>query len=416
VTPRILVAGGGIGGLACALALARGATGAAADRGPEAVLRPIHAPRSRIDLLEQADAFGEVGAGLQLGPNATRRLHALGLKEALAGIAAVPEALVVRGTGGDGVVARLPLGESMHRRYGAPYCCVHRADLHALLLDAVRGSDGTTLHLGARIGRIETRGESVHVASADGRGWSGDALIGADGLWSAVRSHVTGPADPAPRVTGHTAWRALVPQAALPAALRGDDVRVWLGARLHAVAYPVRGGAALNVVVLAESAPAGDARDWDQATGLDALQRATGRCGGMLQALIEAMPGWRAWTLCDRAPLAGPAAMARGRIALAGDAAHPMLPYMAQGAGMAIEDAVALAGTLGAGSGTTAADVPAALSRYAAARWQRNARVQARARRNGVVFHLAGPARLARDAGLRALGPRLLDVPWLYAG
>jgi salicylate hydroxylase len=136
----------------------------------------------------------------------------------------------------------------------------------------------------------------------------------------------------------------------------------------------------------------------------------------MLQALIEAMPGWRAWTLCDRAPLAGPADMARGRTALAGDAAHPMLPYMAQGAGMAIEDAVALADALGDGGGVTSADVPAALSRYAAARWQRNARVQARARRNGVVFHLSGPARLARDAGLRALGPTLLDVPWLYAG
>ncbi|RZM00903.1 MAG: FAD-dependent oxidoreductase [Variovorax sp.] len=413
---RILVAGGGIGGLACALALARGATAAAADRGPDAVPRAIRAPRHRIDLLEQADAFGEVGAGLQLGPNATRRLHALGLKEALAGIAAVPDALVVRGTGGDGVVARLPLGESMHRHYGGPYCCVHRADLHAMLLDAVRGSDGTVLHLGARIHRIDARDEAVDVASADGRDWTGDALIGADGLWSAVRPQVTGAADPPPRLTGHTAWRALVPQAALPAALRGNEVRVWLGARLHAVAYPVRGGAALNVVVLAESAPAGDARDWDQTTGLDALQRATGRCGGMLQALIEAMPGWRAWTLCDRAPLAGPADMARGRIALAGDAAHPMLPYMAQGAGMAIEDAVALADALGGDGGVVSAAVPDALSRYATARWRRNARVQARARRNGVVFHLSGPARLARDAGLRALGPKLLDVPWLYAG
>ena len=399
MTARILVAGGGIGGLACALALAGGT---ARSRAPRA-----------IDILEQAGTFGEIGAGLQLGPNATRRLHALGMESALAGIAAWPDALVVRGTGDDAVVARLPLGRSMQRRYGAPYGCVHRADLHAMLLDAVRGRAGITLHPGARIERIEADDAAVRVVAADARAWRGDALIGADGLWSVVRPQVAGAADPAPRVTGHTAWRALVPQAALPAALRGNDVRVWLGARLHAVAYPVRGGTAQNVVVLAESAPTGDARDWDQATGLEALQRATGRCGGMLQALIEAMPGWRAWTLCDRPPLAGPDGMARGRIALAGDAAHPMLPYMAQGAGMAIEDAVALAAAI---DDAGAMDLPAALARYAAARWRRNARVQARARRNGVVFHLSGPARLARDAGLRVLGPKLLDVPWLYAG
>jgi len=175
----------------------------------------------------------------------------------------------------------------------------------------------------------------------------------------------------------------------------------------------VRRGDALNVVVLAESAPAGDARDWDQASSLAALQAATGRTGAGLQALLEAVPGWRAWTLNDRPPLVGASQMAGERIALAGDAAHPMLPYLAQGAGMAIEDAVALAEALDGGD---AAAVPAAFARYAEARWQRNAQVQERARRNGEIFHATGLVRLGRDTALRLLGARLLDVPWLYAG
>ncbi|MES2532180.1 MAG: FAD-dependent monooxygenase [Pseudomonadota bacterium] len=388
---EFLVAGGGIGGLAAALALAR--------RG------------HRIELLEQSDTFGEVGAGIQLGPNATRRLQSLGLGSALDGIAAYPEALVVRSAGDHAELARLPLKDDMPRRYGAPYVCVHRADLHALLLDAVRACPQATLHTGARIAQVAARGEAVCVSTDDARAWEGDALIGADGLWSVVRPKMID--GPAPQPTGHTAWRSLIAQEALPAALRSRQVRVWLGAHLHAVAYPVRRGEALNVVVLAESAPAGDARDWDQRTGLDALWRATGRCCAPLQSLLEAMPDWRAWTLNDRAPMAGPHEMAGERIALVGDAAHPMLPYLAQGAGMAIEDAVALADAIGDGA---SADVPDAFRRYADIRWQRNARVQARARRNGEIFHVTGPVRWARDAAMRALGPRLLDVPWLYAG
>jgi salicylate hydroxylase len=179
------------------------------------------------------------------------------------------------------------------------------------------------------------------------------------------------------------------------------------------VAYPVRGGDWLNVVVIAESAPAGDARDWDQASSIAALQQATGRSSADLQALLEAMPGWRAWTLSDRAPLASAADMAHERVALVGDAAHPMVPYLAQGAGMAIEDAVALADALGDSS---AADVPTAFARYAEARWARNAQVQARARRNGEIFHATGAVRLGRDMAMRLLGAKLLDQPWLYGG
>lgn len=387
---HVLIAGGGIAGLASALALAR--------------------RRHRIDLLEQAVAFGEVGAGIQLGPNVTRRLQALGLSEGLMRVAARPEALVVRSATVGKEIARLPLGNAMLHSYAAPYLCVHRADLHALLLAAVRGTGAATLTTGARVTQVTARGDAVCAATADSRVWEADALIGADGLWSTVRPSVIEDASP-PRATGHTAWRAMVDQSALPAALRSTRVDVWLGPRLHAVSYPVRRGDALNVVVLAEAAPEGDARDWDRSTSLAALQQATGRTCGELQALLEAVPSWRAWTLNDRPPLTGPHQMAGERIALVGDAAHPMLPYLAQGAGMAIEDAVALADALDGGS---AAQVPAAFARYADERWERNANVQARARRNGEIFHATGLIRMGRDAALRLLGAKLLDVPWLY--
>lgn len=389
---QLLVAGGGIGGLASALALARGG--------------------HRVELFEQSAVFAEVGAGIQLGPNAVRRLHALGLADALDTIAARPDMLVVRAAHDDHELACLPLADAALQRYGAPYCCVHRADLHGVLLTAVREHADVALNHPARLIQIERSDDAVTVAADGARAWVGDALVGADGLWSVVRAELEVPG-PAPRPTGHTAWRGLLSQDALPAAQRSTQVRVWLGDRLHALVYPVRGGELLNVVVLAEAAPAGDARDWDQATSLDALQIATGRCCTTLQGYLSAVPTWRAWTLHDRAPLAGPAQMAHERIALVGDAAHPMLPYLAQGAGMAIEDAVALAESV---QGASGGEVPSSLQRYAHARWQRNAQVQARARRNAQIFHAAGPLRVARDAAMRLLGARLLDQPWLYSG
>jgi salicylate hydroxylase len=258
---HILVAGGGIGGMAAALALAR--------------------QGHRLDVLEQAPAFGEIGAGVQLGPNATKRLHSLGLSRALDGVAATPTALVVRDAGSGSELARLLLADAVQQRYGAPYLCLHRADLHGLLLAGVRSHAGVTLASSARVAGVQSSDDLVCVSSTDARAWEGDALIGADGLWSTVRSQVDASAAP-PRATGHTAWRALVEQSTLPAALRRQQVDVWLGPRLHAVAYPVRGGGWLNVVVIAEASPAGDAQDWDQASSLAALQLAIGQCGAML--------------------------------------------------------------------------------------------------------------------------------------
>lgn len=391
---HILVAGGGIGGLATALALSKG--------------------RHRVDVFEQAAVFGEIGAGVQLGPNATRRLQQLDLGPGLAVIAARPDALVVHSAESGSELARMPLADAMQQRYGSPYFCVHRADLHGLLLDAVRARGTGTLVTGAQIRQVETSDDLVCLSSTDARAWEGEAIVGADGLWSMVRRQLdcASAAQP-PRVTGHTAWRALIEQSRLPAALRRKQVDVWLGPRLHAVAYPVRGGDWLNVVVIAESAPAGDARDWDQSSSIAALKQAVGRSCAGLQSLLDAMPGWRAWSLGDRAPVTSAAEMAHERVALVGDAAHPMVPYLAQGAGMAIEDAVALADALGDSS---AAGVPAAFARYAEARWARNAQVQARARRNGEIFHATGAVRLGRDMAMRLLGAKLLDQPWLYGG
>jgi salicylate hydroxylase len=394
VPAHILIAGAGIGGLTAALALTQSRRG------------------HRVDVLEQAVEFAEIGAGVQLGPNATRRLRGLGLGAELDEIAAWPSALVVRSAGDGSELARLLLGDTLRERYGAPYQCVHRADLHAMLVAAVRDRENVELWADAHVNDVHAGDDTVCAATFGARAWEGDGLVGADGLWSKVRSEVD-PHGDAPRATGHTAWRGLVDQSVLRPAQRRRNVEVWLGPKLHAVAYPVRGGRCLNVVVLAEASPAGDADDWDQASSLGALHQAIGQCGMTLQALLEEVSDWRTWTLSDRAPLASPAGMVNGRVALLGDAAHPMLPYLAQGAGMAIEDAIALADAL-AEAGP--ADVSDAFARYAAARWQRNAHVQSRARRNGTIFHALGPMRLARDLAMRTLGSRLLDQPWLYAG
>ncbi|MCJ0764234.1 FAD-dependent monooxygenase [Variovorax terrae] len=389
---QFLVAGGGIGGLAAALACTR-----AGWQGR---------------LFEQAEAFSEVGAGLQLGPNATRLLQAWGLDGALAQVAAFPDQLRVRSALDGRELGRLRLGETIRARYGAPYATVHRADLHALLL-AAAGSV-VSLNPGTRIAGVNASEHAVVLRTAANKEVEGEALIGADGLWSTVRRVVwgDGPAQP----TGHLAYRALVSQQALPAALRSTQVTAWLGPQLHVVAYPVRQGDALNVVAIVERRPGGEAaaaaESWDQAGTAAELLAALGEMCAPLRELVQAMPGWRLWALNDRPPLQRPEQMVRGRVVLLGDAAHPMRPYLAQGAGMALEDAFELAHLLA----MEALDVPTALRRYGLNRWQRCARVQARSQRNGRIFHAAGPLAWGRDLAMRALGERLLDLPWLYRG
>ncbi|MDZ7937833.1 MAG: FAD-dependent monooxygenase [Rhodoferax sp.] len=386
----MVVVGGGIGGLAAAVAGARAGWS--------------------VRLLEQASAFGEVGAGIQLGPNVVRVLHSWGLEPALRAVAAYPAQLEVRSALTAKLLGVLLLGERCQAHYGAPYATIARADLHKLLLQAAL-AQGVAPQLATAVARVEAGANGIDLHTEAGNTLHTPLLLGADGLWSRVRQQVLPPGlGQTPRATGHVAFRALVPQSSLPAALRSQVITAWLGPRFHVVQYPVRGGELLNVVAIVQGQLEGDPTSWDNRANAAELRTLLANAQAPLLDLIHTIADWRLWHLYDRPPMASAAEQAQGRIALLGDAAHPMRPYMAQGAGMAIEDAQQLAQSLSA----LPSDVPAALAHYAAKRWQRNARVQARGVRNGQIFHLKGPLRVARDVSMQQLGPALLDVPWLY--
>ena len=384
---KVAISGGGIGGLAAALTISRSG--------------------QQVELFEKATAFSDIGAGIQLGPNVTRIFQAWGLLDALRSVAVEPERLQVRSATTGSVLGELRLGQTIAARYGAPYLTLHRADLHAALLQALQQTSAV-LHLDCVVQNVRQTSQGVSVETSRGE-QDFDALIGADGLWSNTRQQLL--RDGAPRRTGHLAYRALIKQADLPERLRSQNVTAWLGPNMHAVHYPVRGGDWLNVVVFVHGAAPDDFQNWDHsANALDLLTQLAGCCPA-LQDTVHAAPDWRLWVLHDRPPMDGSQQMAQGRVALLGDAAHPMRPYLAQGAGMAIEDAAELGVAL---HGVTSRTVPVALQQYATNRWQRNARVQARAMRNGQIFHATGPMRWGRDAAMKLNGEKLLDMPWLY--
>ena len=398
---NVLIAGGGIAGLAAGLAVTRAGWAAT--------------------VFERAAAFSEVGAGVQLGPNVTRLLQAWGLGDELKGVAAFPSGLHARNIRTGEVLATLSLKEAA-TTYGAPYVTIHRADLHGLLLQAAH-REGVKVHSDAVVQRVhQTTEVTTFEVMQQGQLQSHDSpiAVAADGVWSPLRRQLLD--DGLPNFTGHIAYRALVAQADLPVHVRSQDVSVWMGAQAHVVSYPVRGGDYLNVVCLAEGRLLDDdanhlqaLQTWNaqksEAQTLAELHHALRGACRSLTDLMAACSDWRLWPLCGRPVMQGAHQHVQGRLALVGDAAHPMLPYLAQGAGMAVEDADELAAQL---LGATAVNAPERLQQFAHARWQRNARVQARAVRNGRIFHATGPMRVGRDMGLRLMGARLMDVPWLY--
>ena len=391
----MIIVGGGIGGLSAALAC--GQAGA------------------RPQVLERAATFSEVGAGIQMGPNVTRTLHAWGLAEDLKAIGFAPRKLEAKDTQTGQVIGSLPLGQRSLDTYGAPYVTVHRADLHRVLLQKLMRSGLAQLHLDSEVEAVQQAADGIQISGTSLPASLTEfsqfsAMVGADGLWSATRQFVV--PRTTPRVTGLLAYRALLPMQFLPEKLRLQDVNVWLGPRLHAVLYPVQCGECLNLVVVVQGQPPANLDDWDHAGHKEELDRAMGPIHADLRDMLAAVPAWRLWPLCDRPPLQGPHEMSKGRIALLGDAAHPMRPFLAQGAGMAIEDAAELARSW------ARADLPVEdrLQMYAHARWARNAQVQQRSIRNGQIFHLQGPLRWGRNVAMKLMGESLMDVPWLYAG
>ena len=389
---QVLIAGGGIAGLAAGIGAARAGW--------------------EVRLFERAAVFSEVGAGVQLGPNVVRRLQSWGLQGALQAVAAFPPRLVVRCALSGAQLGTLALGATAVQRYGAAYASIHRADLHSLLLQALQQQPDVHLNLEQTIEGYSASDEAVTVRTHCKKVIEGDALLGADGVRSRVRAQLLG--DGPPRVTGHLAYRVVVPQAALPQVLRTSEVTTWLGPRLHVVQYPVRRGELQNLVVIIEGPAPDDLDTWDHSANAADLESALAGTCSALQDVVRGVPaaggGWRLWPLADRPPLRAPAQMAQGLVALCGDAAHPMRPYLAQGAGMAIEDAAELESALSMHD----LEVPLRLRRYALNRWQRAARVQARSLRNGRIFHATGLMRWGRDLSMRLLGERLLDQPWLY--
>ena len=366
-------------------------------------------------LFERAPQFSEVGAGVQLGPNVGRRLQAWGLQKALQQVVALPQQLVARSGINGKVLASAPLRQSMVERYGAAYVTIHRADLHGVLHQAAQQRADIFINPGQEVSELLGTERVTTIRTSANKVVEGDALMLADGVWSKLRGPLWGDSS-RPRVSGHLAYRALLPMTDVPVGWRSNEGTVWLGPRMHAVHYPVRRGEMMNIVVIIEGPAPQDMEHWDHAANAQALEQALKHCSSNLQDLVRSVPAagaqWRLWPLSDRAPLQGPEGMAKGLVGLIGDAAHPMRPYLAQGAGMAIEDAAELQRALAMDD----LEVELRLRRYAINRWERNARVQARSIRNGNIFHATGPVRWGRDLTMRMLGSQLMDLPWLYRG
>jgi len=367
----ILIVGGGIGGVAAALALAK--------------------QGHRVHLFEQASEFKEIGAGIQLGPNAFYLFDQLGLTERISALAAFPEDLVVMDSISGDEVTVIPAATLIRKRFGHPYGLIHRADLHAVLLDECKHYPQISTHSGCKMTDFEDLGERVVVHTEAGETYTGDALIGADGLWSAVRAKIVG--DGKPRVSGHIAYRAVLPIEEVPEANQRNAMTLWAGPKNHLVHYPLRGGKLFNLVAVFHSDRYEEG--WDSYGDTEELMLRFQGVVPEVKQMLDKIESWRMWVLCDREPIKD---WSKGRVTLLGDAAHPMLQYLAQGACMAMEDAFCLASKVQHSDG----DLAAAFLAYQEARYLRTARAQLTARLYGNVYHAAGATRDLRNAFLRS--------------
>jgi salicylate hydroxylase len=380
----VLVAGGGIGGLAAALALTR--------------------QGFAVKVLEQAPQLGEIGAGIQLGPNAFAAFDALGIGEKARGRAVYTDEMVMHDALDETLVGRIPTGEAFRQRFGNPYAVIHRADVHMSLLEGAQESDRIEVLTSTTVQRIDQDDEGVTVHDTSGGKHRGIALIGADGVKSAVRRQYVG--DDA-RVSGHVVYRAVVDKKDFPKDLQWNAASIWVGPNCHLVHYPLRGGEQYNVVVTFHSR---EQEEWSVREGSreEVQSYFEGICARARQ-LIDLPKSWKRWATADREPIGQ---WTYGRATLLGDAAHPTLQYLAQGACMALEDGV----TLGEALRVHGGDFGRAFAHYERSRIARTARIVLSAREMGRIFHAKGVERLVRNELWKGRTPeRYYDgLEWLY--
>jgi salicylate hydroxylase len=390
----IFVAGAGIGGLTAALALA--------------------AKGFRIVILEKTERLEEAGAGLQLSPNASRVLADLGLTPRLSPRAVTPDAISLMSTRSGGEVVRLPLGEAAATRAGAPYWVMHRADLQAALQAAVEEHPDIELRLGCQFEDATAHAKGLTVVQRRGMTRQQEvalALVGADGIWSSVRSHLFPHVQP--QFSGLIAWRGTLDATQLPREYTSRRVQLWMGPNAHLVAYPIAAARQINIVAVMPGT--WNRPGWSAPGDIGEIKTvfSAQRWPGTARMMIGAVDEWRKWALFT---VPGGGEWSSGAIALLGDAAHAMLPFAAQGAGMAIEDAAVLAKCMAETQNEAGPSIPAAMQRYARLRRPRVGRVQRTARQSGRIYHLAGGAALARDLAIRLMGPTrmLARQDWIY--